>query len=675
MKYLLLFALLLGHSFVFCQDKNKIDSLLVALSKQKEDTLKAYIYHNICEEYKPYNLKKVSFYNNKLSKLSQKLKYLKGIALHYYNLSKIIFFNNETEKAISNARKAKDIFYKIKDWNNYFLSCCNLADYLIMNEAYKEANSLLYINLKLAIERKNDKNLPLFYHQLSRLYSAQSLYKEALIYAKKAIALETDTNKKISIYQNTSLIYSSLGNYKLAEWYMNVAIKISDSPLRKHRLSVQKVDILIEEKKYLEALPICLKNEQFFKQTNDETSRIYNRLFLTKCYYYLKKYNLALLQLNKFLIVPKLKKDLKVKIYVLASNIYLETNRKKEAQQYINKAIDLLKPDDYYELKLNIYTTKYKVEDAIGNYKTALIYYIKQGDIKEEENIKINKNKINELQIDFDVTDKNNKIKNLELAQLKKTIENKKQKENLVYLSIALILALLSTFFYVRNHKIIKKKNFIIENEKLLTQKSLSEKETLLKEIHHRVKNNMQLVISLLKIQSLDAKQLSIEEFINVSEARITSMALIHENLYQNDTLDKVCFKDYLYNLTHSIIGSQHSAKEIELQTTVGDTFLDIQTAIPIGLIVNELVNNAYKHAFISKPNGKIDIALTEHQGEFKLSVSDNGIGFKQNQKKTDGLGLELVKLLVSQIKGVLQMDTTTGTRYTIKFQNELIKL
>lgn len=673
MKYFLLFALLLSHSFVFCQDKNKIDSLLVALSKQKEDSLKACIYHTICEEYKSYDLKKVSIYNDKLATLSQKLKYQKGIGLYYYNLSKITFFNNETEKAISNARKAKDIFYKIKDWDNYFPSCCNLADYLIMNEAYKEANSLLYVNLKLAIVRKNDKNLPLFYHQLSRLYSAKSLYKEALIYAKKAIALETDTNKKISIYQNTSHIYSSLGNYKLAEWYMNLAIRISDSPLRKHRLLVQKVDILIIEKKYLEALPICLKNEQFFKQTNDETTHIYNRLFLTKCYYYLKKYDLALLQLNKFLIVPKLKKDLKVKVFVLASNIYLETNKKKEAQQYINKAIDLLNPDDYYELKLNIYTTKYKVEDALGNYKTALIYYQKQAEIKEEENLKINTDKINELQIDFDLTDKNNKIKNLELAQLKKTIENKNQKENVVYLSIALIISLLSAFFYFRNNKIIKKKNFIIENEKQLTQKSLAEKETLLKEIHHRVKNNMQLVISLLKIQSLDAKQLSIEEFINVSEARITSMALIHENLYQNETLDKVCFKDYLNNLTQSIIGSQHSAKEIELQTTVGETFLDIQTAIPIGLIVNELVNNAYKHAFENRPNGKIGITLTQHQEEFTLSISDDGVGFNNNQKKQDGLGLELVRLLVSQIKGVLQIDNTVGTSYTIQFQNAML--
>ena len=666
------FFLITSLGFSQTAHEGRIDSLFVILNAQKEDTVKAKVYHSICEEYKIYDLKKVSFYNNKLLKLSQKLKYQKGIGLYFYNFSKITFFNYELENAIISARKAMDIFYKIKDWDNYFPSCCNLADYLIMNEDYKEATTLLYNNLQLAIERKNDKNLALFYHQLSRLYSAQSIYNEALIFAKKAITLETDTNRKISIYQNTSLIYLFLGNYETAQWYMNLAIKMSDSPLRKHRLLVQKVNILIVEKKYLEALPICLENEQFFEKTNEEKTLTANRLFLTECYYHLKKYNLALLQLNKFLITPELKKDQKEKVYVLTSKIYLETNRKKEAQQFINKAIDLLKPDDYYELKLDIYATKYKVEQALGNDKTALIYYIKQADIKEEENLKININKINELQVDFDLTDKNNKIKNLELVQLKKTIENKKQKDWILYFAIAFVVTLSSVVFFVLSYKTIKKKNKIIETEKLLTQKSLLEKEILIKEIHHRVKNNMQLVISLLKIQSLDAKQLSIEDFVNVSEARINAMALIHENLYKSETLDKVCFKEYLDHLTQSIIGSQISVKNIALQTKVSETFFDIQTAIPIGLIINELVNNAYKHAFINKPNGKINIALKQNKDKFTLSVSDNGIGFANKQEQQEGLGLELVRLLVSQIKGILQIDNTIGTLFTIQFQNAI---
>ena len=174
------------------------------------------------------------------------------------------------------------------------------------------------------------------------------------------------------------------------------------------------------------------------------------------------------------------------------------------------------------------------------------------------------------------------------------------------------------------------------------------------------------MVISLLKIQALDAQKLTVEDFISVSEARINSMVLVHENLYQSQNLSKVDFKEYMNNLISSIISSYQGFKKIELQLDVHDIYFDIQTAIPIGLIVSELINNAYKHAFVNRLSGIIKISLKENKKKFTLTITDNGIGFENKQEQQNGLGLELVRLLVSQIKGTLLIENSLGTIFTI---------
>ena len=183
----------------------------------------------------------------------------------------------------------------------------------------------------------------------------------------------------------------------------------------------------------------------------------------------------------------------------------------------------------------------------------------------------------------------------------------------------------------------------------------------------------MQTVISLLKIQSLDAKELSVEDFISVSEARINSMVMVHENLYQNHDLSKVDFKEYLNNLTTSIKSAYQGFKKIEIQIDISNIYFDVQTAIPIGLIVNELVNNAYKHAFKNKEKGIILIQITQKDDQYQLMVSDDGLGITNQQINHNGLGLELVRLLISQIKGILEMDNSNGTSFKIKFKNVIV--
>jgi PAS domain S-box-containing protein len=204
-------------------------------------------------------------------------------------------------------------------------------------------------------------------------------------------------------------------------------------------------------------------------------------------------------------------------------------------------------------------------------------------------------------------------------------------------------------------------------------QTSLREKEVLLKEIHHRVKNNMQVVSSLLNLQADRLQAPASLEVLRESQNRIKSMALIHEKLYQSKDMARVDFADYVRDLTtHLFRAYRRNAKAVTLQVNVSqDVRLGIDTAIPCGLIVNELVSNALKYAFPDGCAGEVRVELARNGGEgFALTVSDNGVGFPPDvdPRKTNSLGLKLVATLTDQLEGSVELDRSAGTLYRITF-------
>lgn len=203
---------------------------------------------------------------------------------------------------------------------------------------------------------------------------------------------------------------------------------------------------------------------------------------------------------------------------------------------------------------------------------------------------------------------------------------------------------------------------------------SLKEKEVLLKEIHHRVKNNMQIISSLLDLQKNYTEE---DETINVlqeSRNRVKSMAMIHENLYQSKDLSNINFSDYIRSLVSDLFYSYGITKgTIIPNINVGRIFLNIETAIPCGLIINELVSNSLKYAFPADRTGEINVDLNPNYNYYELIISDNGVGIPDHVdlEKTDTLGLQLVNNLVKQIDGEVILDRNQGTTFNIRF-NEL---
>lgn len=202
---------------------------------------------------------------------------------------------------------------------------------------------------------------------------------------------------------------------------------------------------------------------------------------------------------------------------------------------------------------------------------------------------------------------------------------------------------------------------------------SLKEKEVLLKEIHHRVKNNLQVISSLLKLQCASIKDQQTLAIFRESQNRIESMALIHEQLYQSKDLSCIDFDKYIYNLVVNLFCAYEvNTNNINFEINVSKVFLNINAAIPCGLIVNELIANSLKYAFPSNNKGEININFTASDSNFVLIVKDDGIGFPKDLDflDTQTLGLQLVVALTEQLEGKIEINKERGTEFKIAFSN-----
>ncbi|UTB32476.1 MAG: PAS domain S-box protein [Methanobacterium sp. ERen5] len=199
-------------------------------------------------------------------------------------------------------------------------------------------------------------------------------------------------------------------------------------------------------------------------------------------------------------------------------------------------------------------------------------------------------------------------------------------------------------------------------------KKSLEEKEVLLREIHHRVKNNLQIIASLLNLQEINDNQCA-DNVLKESMGRVKTMATVHEKLYGSPSLSEINFREFIEKLVYDILYS-YGKSMIKTNLIIEDINLNIDTTMPLGLIINELITNSVKYAFPNL-NGTITIKLSSSHENIELTVADNGIGLSKdfNIADVDSLGLELVKNLVNQLEGNLKVNGTNGTEFKISFK------
>lgn len=348
-------------------------------------------------------------------------------------------------------------------------------------------------------------------------------------------------------------------------------------------------------------------------------------------------------------------------------NLYFETGKYNLAIEDCSKAKALALKAGDLKLTAGACDCLSKTHKAIGNYDKALenfqLLTKTKDSIFNENNIK--KQTQQEMQYEF------NKTQELNAIELEA-----KEKQSKLYSYLAgsgLLLVLALGFFSYRN----KKQSIKLAKQKMLLEATVDEKNVLLKETHHRVKNSFQIVSSLLYLQSESVEDKEAKIAIKEAENRVRSMVLIHQRLYSKDELVGINTKDYFNDLVHDVFEShQFEAKAIKFQLDVEPLVLDIETVTPVGLILNELIVNTLKHAFDAVTSqSKIDIQFKKEAENLVLKVIDNGKGFEGEIKNTS-FGITLMKALSKKLNATLsytsQLNKGTEATLIIKKYNLL---
>jgi two-component sensor histidine kinase len=241
------------------------------------------------------------------------------------------------------------------------------------------------------------------------------------------------------------------------------------------------------------------------------------------------------------------------------------------------------------------------------------------------------------------------------------------------------LFALFSVLFSVYLLGGVFGKNLLHAHHNLYKIKSeleerVSEKETLIKEVHHRVKNNLQTVSSLLSLQSRNIDDQQVKSFLKSSQNRVISMAMVHEMLYMREDFSRIEYKSYVQELAEYLVRSiKGTSSNITLDIDIPDVKLNIDTSIPLGLLINETVTNALKYGIVDESKGEIFIKLRKGEGnEFLLNIGDTGRGFADTitYKNSKSLGLKLIHNLARQLRGSIKRDfSKQGTHYIVKFK------
>ena len=551
----------------------------------------------------------------------------------------------------------------------------NLVKLGQMDSAYYYLNSGLQQKIKL----KDQEFLGYAYHSMAYYYSAVANKSKALEYYFLAIDAQSAIKDSTSMLTTTSNIsdhFRQQQNYKEALKYLNIGVKIAKSIGSGNYLLANlflKMGAIKEELgQYDEAIADLETALEMHKVVNNPTRLANNLIALGAVLVKKGEYGRAEQILKKSQVLISKNNgnvmDL-IESNLATANLYNRTHRYQASNAVLNKTIPKIKEGNYGDHLLEAYRLFAANAEGSNNFKEGFKYqtaYITLKDsifgIKQSEII-------HELEAKYEMAQKENQIAILNAENQTQNLKIQQSQRQKFYLIIGLTLlvGIIASLMYLyrlkwQNARELAQKNKIISN-------ALAEKETLLKEIHHRVKNNLQVISSLLNLQARYIKDPHALDAIKEGRNRVKSMALIHQNLYQEENLVGVNAKDYVEKLIQSLLASYHiEEKQVILEKDVDPIQLDVDTVIPLGLILNELISNALKYAFKGKQNGRIKVRLKEKFGSIQLNVIDNGIGLPKdfNQQKDSSLGFRLIDAFVKKMKAKLEVNQDLGTNVLI---------
>jgi pentatricopeptide repeat protein len=546
----------------------------------------------------------------------------------------------QTDSALMFANKAvqlsKNINYKkgIAESSNNIAVCQDIKGNSV--EAIKQ----FITTIKLFEGLKDTNKIAQCYSQMGISYFFQYQYDNAQLYYQKAINLYLKTkNKKelAGVLINQGIVYTYINKYNEAE------------------------------KNYLDALNIYQqeKNVAGLSPTYNSLAKIY---FAKKDYekaieYYKQSEKYSIESNNSFNLIST---------YNSLAIVYKELKKYNEAKIYSEKSIAISKQIGALEREMFCHETMADVLFSMGDYKNAYQSFKNYSIIKDSLFTSDKNDAIAEMQAKFDVEKNQQNVKEIELQKKIDNETNSRQRLLLIIIIIVILISLLFTMILFRNKQ---KVNSLLEQKNAAIQANLEQKEVMMGEIHHRVKNNLQMVSSILDLQARDLTDEKSMRVIEDSLSRINAISLIHQRLYQSDNIRGIKINTYLQELAFDILKNftpTSQSNPIVLQCQIDDLDMDLESAIPIGLITAELITNACKYAFTSIEKPEIKIALNKQNNILILTVTDNGVG-KQASVNESGtsFGTKLIKSLSRKLRAEINENSSEkGTVIQLKINN-----
>ncbi|MCD0465100.1 histidine kinase dimerization/phosphoacceptor domain -containing protein [Flavobacterium sp. ENC] len=600
--------------------------------------------------------------------------------------NELAVYENDVNKKAGLKEKAIQLFKKSGAKEKQATTLKELGELYSSNEDPDKADLILQESLAI-YKAIHFTELQGVYNILCEVNTQKGNYSEALKYAllaeKTALALHDNSLQLSSVYNHAAVVYYYLRQNDKAEEYWYKALEIAkyykDTEYVR-TIAENLCSLLIRQKKENDALKLIKEMQLRFPTSNVERKMVENYLL----------FNIYRIQEN----IPKATVYYKILKDYYGENADRNGNSVAILRSFASYQYQIKKYDDFYRtikhldalaaasgnnnIRSESHLIWFKADSSTGDYLGAIKHYQLYKSLSDSVFKGEKSKQINSLQVEFESEKKD---KNIDLltqeAKLQKIQIQNDTVVRYVFIGSVLVLVLFLAFLY-NSFRSKNKKNEELEIQRQqineqneLNKKMLIEKEWLLKEIHHRVKNNLQIVISLLNTQSAYLDNEDALMAIQNSQHRMHAMSLIHQKLYQSDNLANIDMSWYIYELISYMKECFNTDKNITFILDTEKVYLDVAQAVPLGLIINEAINNAIKYAFPSDSMGEVMISLKNiGENNYQLIITDNGVGLPDHFEtlERNSLGMNLMIGLSDQIDGTFNMENSNGLTITIAF-------
>lgn len=478
---------------------------------------------------------------------------------------------------------------------------------------------------------------------LAQIYKDMTSDKHTTVYSNTGIAYSKTAFKKFEQIQDTSGMVLSLNmsGILFRDKAINSQSYFYDSALNYFKQAFALIDISVKGREYTGKL-------------DNNISQVY--LEHKKDYKTALKY---LFDAVKFNTENKRQSSLSYN-YGNIARAYSSLQEHNNAIKYARLMLDATLAENAPARIENGYQEMYRAFKSAGSYDSALHYIILKDSLGNVLTNLTKSQQVMNLQVKYETASKE-----LEISRLNKESESQKR-SILVLVSVVIgILILSGIMFWLYQRIKVQKQQIALQSQKLAL---------VMKELHHRVKNNLQIVSSLLSLQTY---KLHDEESISVfkeSQQRVQAMSLIHQRLYTSDLLTSVNMKEYITDLVETLLSSYgFGLEDFDLFLNISQEILDVEKALPIGLLINEMVTNSLKYAYKNVDDPRLEIHLNDVDGQLKLVVKDNGSGINLNEwkKKGSSFGKQLIQVLGKQLRAQQTLSVDEGTSFTLLIPNK----